>query len=181
MSRRIPFIKRVLLACTLMASLFCPLVSADAGRAPATTVAWDFDSISPKPKIDTSELAISEVRSVLIKMLDAWNMHDLDGYMDAYWKSPNLVFVSDAQLSFGWQELNDTYKRNFSDLDSMGKAIPSRIRIRMVRPELVLALTNWTLMLPKSTRTVSGVDTVFFEKFDFGWKIISSHTTTTDL
>jgi hypothetical protein len=30
-------------------------------------------------------------------MLDRWNAHDIEGYMQVYWKSPELLVVVDAE------------------------------------------------------------------------------------
>ena len=35
--------------------------------------------------------------AVCLKMLDRWNAHDIDGYMEVYWKSPELLVVVDAE------------------------------------------------------------------------------------
>ena len=37
-----------------------------------------------------------QVYGILLKMLDRWNAHDIDGYMEVYWESPELLVVVDA-------------------------------------------------------------------------------------
>jgi hypothetical protein len=41
--------------------------------------------------------------------MDRWNARDIEGYLEVYWKSPNLLVVIDSQQFNGWQELHDVY------------------------------------------------------------------------
>ena len=45
----------------------------------------------------------SAVEHVLRSQQDAWNHHDLDGFMAGYWNSPELTFFSGAKETSGWQ------------------------------------------------------------------------------
>lgn len=40
-----------------------------------------------------SEPAAQQIDDVVLKMLDRWNAHDLEGNLDVYWKSPDLVVL----------------------------------------------------------------------------------------
>ena len=47
---------------------------------------WQYDSLGSKS--DAAKPDAQRVYEVLIKMLDRWNAHDIDGHLEAYWKSP---------------------------------------------------------------------------------------------
>jgi hypothetical protein len=142
---------------------------------------WDFDSLAPESKSSGSDRPSFEVYQLLKDNLDRWNGHDIDAYLSTFWESPKLLFLSDSEVCSGWQELHDAYKRNFSDLSAMGTGTLSRVKIRIVRPDLAVALSYWTMSFPKSTHIIVGIDTDLVEKFENGWKIIVAHSTTAEM
>jgi hypothetical protein len=89
--------------------------------------------------------------------------------------------VSDAQQFSGWRELHDTYLRSFHNPDEMGQEAQSRIEIRMIRPDLAQTLNYWTISLIGSKRVTVGIDTLYLQRFDVGWKVISVHSSSTEL
>ena len=65
---------------------------------------WVFDSLGSIPGAAKSDG--QQVYEVLLKMVDRWNAHDVDGHLEAYWKSPqSLVVVASAQYN-GWPQLH---------------------------------------------------------------------------
>jgi uncharacterized protein (TIGR02246 family) len=119
-----------------------------------------------------------QVYEVLLKMLDRWNAHDIEGYMGVYWKSPELLVIVDSEQFIGWQQLHDSYVNGYSDGTAMGFVEPARIRVRLLKPDLALALTWWTINFPSSHQKVVGNTTMNLQKFDDGWKIVASHSST---
>jgi uncharacterized protein (TIGR02246 family) len=114
-------------------------------------------------------------------MMTRWNAHDLDGYLDCFWKSPDLVDIVDSEVNLGWQELHDSYKSGFHNAEEMGVVTPMRIQVRMVKDDLAFGLTRWTVTFPRSTHALIGIDTNYLQKFEDGWKVISAHTSTTEM
>src|SRR6478672_8494561 len=69
--------------------------------------AWQFDSL--RANSDVSKPDAQRVYEVLLKMLDRWNAHDIEGHMEVYSKSPDLLVVVDSEEYNGWQQLHDSY------------------------------------------------------------------------
>jgi hypothetical protein len=44
----------------------------------------------------------ASVEHVLLQQVDAWNRPDLEGFMAGYWKSPELTFFSNGEVTSGW-------------------------------------------------------------------------------
>jgi ketosteroid isomerase-like protein len=63
----------------------------------------------------------------------------------------------------------------------MGYIEPVRIQVKLLKPDLALALTWWSISLPNSKRKVAGNSTMNLQKFDDGWKIVAAHSSTTDM
>src|SRR5580704_11689718 len=79
---------------------------------------WQFGSLPAESS--ASVVDTQRVYGILLKMLDRWNAHDIDGYMEVYWKSPELLVVVDAEQFNGWQQLHDSYINGYPDPAGMG-------------------------------------------------------------
>jgi len=51
--------------------------------------AWQFGSLPANSSVYRPD--DQQVYEVLLKRLDRWNAHDIEGYMQLYWKSPRIV------------------------------------------------------------------------------------------
>jgi hypothetical protein len=65
-----------------------------------------------------------QVYELLLKMLDRWNAHDIEGYMKVYSNSPELLVVIDSEQFNGWQQLHDSYLNGYPDRSAMGPSSP---------------------------------------------------------
>ena len=136
--------------------------------------AWQFDSL--RANSDVSKPDAQRVYEVLLKMLDRWNAHDIEGHMEVYSKSPDLLVIIDSEQFNGWKQLHDSYVNGYPDRKGMGFIEPKRIQVKMLKPDLALALTWWSVSFPNSKQKVVGNTTMNLQKFDDGWKIVASHT-----
>jgi hypothetical protein len=59
--------------------------------------------------------------------VDHWNAHDIEGHLEVYWKSPELLVVVDSEQFNGWQQLHDSYLNGYPDRNAMGFIQPKRI------------------------------------------------------
>src|ERR1700748_522097 len=133
---------------------------------------WQFDSLTSTQAPTTSDG--QQVYEILLKMLDRWNAHDIDGHLEVYWKSPELLVVVDAEQFNGWQQLHDSYINGYPDRNAMGFIRPKRIQVKLLKPDLALALTWWSVSFPSSKQEMVGDSTMNLQKFDGGWKIVAS-------
>ena len=133
-----------------------------------------FDSLGPNSSVTKPDA--QQVYEVLLKMLDRWNAHDVEGHLEVYHKSPDLLVMIDAEQFNGWQQLHDSYINGYPDRNSMGLIEPKGIQVRLLKPDLAFALTWWTLNFPGSKQKVVGNSTMNLQKFNDGWKIVASHT-----
>jgi hypothetical protein len=104
-----------------------------------------------------------------------------EGHLEAYWKSPELLVVIDSEQVNGWQQLHDSYVKGYPDRSAMGFIEPGRVQVKLLKPDFALALTWWTINFPSSKQKVVGNTTMNLQKFDDGWKIVASHSSTTEI
>jgi uncharacterized protein (TIGR02246 family) len=157
----------------LLAFVFCPTVVAQERNG------WELDSLRGNPNVSQSDA--QQVYEVLLKMSDRWNAHDIEGYMEVYWKSPELLVVVDSEQFNGWQQLHNSYLNGYPDRNAMGFIEPKRIQVKLLKPDLALALTWWSVSFPSSQQKVVGNSTMNLQKFDDGWKIVASHTSIAEM
>ena len=140
---------------------------------------WQLDSLRANSTVAKPDA--QQVYDVLLRMLDRWNAHDLEGHLDVYWKSPELLVVIDAEQFTGWQQLHDSYVNGYPDRNSMGYINPARIQVKLLKPDLALALTWWTISFPNSKQQVVGNTTMNLQKFEDGWKVVAAHSSTAEM
>jgi beta-aspartyl-peptidase (threonine type) len=115
------------------------------------------------------------VRQVLDDQVVAWNKGDLEGFMAGYWNSKELTFQSGKDLTRGWQETLERYKRKYqSEGKEMGKLAFADVEVRELAPGVALVTGKWELTLSKET--VGGRYTLVMKKLPEGWRIIHDHT-----
>jgi ketosteroid isomerase-like protein len=116
------------------------------------------------------------IERVLHKQQEAWNRHDLEGFMAGYWNSPELTFFSGVKEHDGWQATIDRYLATYaSPGHEMGKLEFSGLRIELLGQEGAFARGAWKLTMPDG-KTPHGLFTLVFRKFPEGWKIVHDHT-----
>lgn len=120
--------------------------------------------------------AKAEVEHVLRAQQEAWNRHDLEGFMAGYWNSPELTFFSGAQEHDGWQATIERYRASYaSPGHEMGKLEFSGLRIEMLGADAAFVRGAWRLTMSDG-KTPHGLFTLVFRKFGEGWKIVHDHT-----
>jgi hypothetical protein len=140
---------------------------------------WQFDSL--RADGNGSKSNVRQIYEVLLKMLDRWNAHHIEKYMEGFRKSPELLVVIDAEEFNGWQQLHDYYASGYPDRNAMGVIEPARIQVRLLKPDFALALTKWSVSFQTSKRSVTAKTTMNLQNVDGAWKIVESHTSTVDL
>lgn len=136
-----------------------------------------FDSLnSAAPSTpDAAQTDTQAIYALLLKMVDRWNAHDIDGYVAAFWNSPDLWCVVGANTFFGYAELYAAYQRGYVNREDMGTLTPERVQIRKLTTDIAIALTWWTVRTHnRSTYLTATID---LRKFQEGWKVVASHTT----
>src|ERR1700686_817466 len=140
---------------------------------------WQVDSLPADSGVIKPDS--QQVYEVLLRMLDRWNAHDIEGYLEVYLKSPELLVVVDSEQFNGWQQLHDSYINGYPDRVAMGFIQPKRIQVKLLKPDLALGLTWWSASFPSSKQKVVGNTTMNLQKFDDGWKIVASHTSIAEM
>jgi ketosteroid isomerase-like protein len=115
------------------------------------------------------------IRQVLDDQVVAWNKGDLEGFMKGYWNSKELTFLSGKDLTRGWQETLERYKKRYqAEGKEMGKLAFADVVIQELAPGVALVTGKWELTLSKEK--VGGRYTLIMKKLPEGWRIVHDHT-----
>jgi ketosteroid isomerase-like protein len=116
------------------------------------------------------------IRAVLQAQVEAWNHHDLQGFMTGYWNSPELTFFSGGAETKGWQPTLERYKTRYqAEGRSMGTLSFSDLTVEMLSNDAAFARGRFEVVMPDGKQP-RGVFTLIFRKFPEGWRIIHDHT-----
>jgi uncharacterized protein (TIGR02246 family) len=115
------------------------------------------------------------IASLLAAQVAAWNRGDLARYMDAYARSPALVFTSGGNVRRGWQEAYDHYRARYAtDPAAMGRLVFAIASIDAVGADAAVVLGRWDLTA--TAHPGRGVFTLVLERRAEGWRIVHDHT-----
>jgi ketosteroid isomerase-like protein len=120
------------------------------------------------------------IQQVLVRQAEAWNRHDLEGFMAGYWNSPELTFFSGAKTTSGWQVTLERYRKTYqSEGKEMGRLEFSDLRIEPLGAGAAFVRGAWYLTMSDG-KTPHGLFTLIFRKLPEGWKIVHDHTSAAD-
>jgi len=123
---------------------------------------------------EQSPNSAAEIQSVFTAQQDAWNRGDIDAFMNGYARSASTVFVSQDEVSRGWETVRDRYRVKYSDRTKMGTLSFSEIEVTMLSPDAAVALGRWRL--ERANDEPHGRFTLIFKRLPEGWRIVHDHT-----
>jgi uncharacterized protein (TIGR02246 family) len=118
--------------------------------------------------------SVAEIQSVLTAQQNAWNRGDIDAFMNGYARSASTVFVSQDEVSRGWETVRDRYRVKYSDRTKMGALSFSEIEVTTLSPDAAVVLGRWRLK--RANDEPHGRFTLIFERLPEGWRIVHDHT-----
>ncbi len=123
---------------------------------------------SQSPKIKKDKAAILGVMDAQEK---AWSQHDLEGFMQGYWKSDSLKFYGSRGITYGWEQTLANYKKVYPTKNESGTL---SFKINDISP--VSKKSYWVMgeyFLKREAGDANGIFMIIFRKIKGEWKIVS--------
>jgi len=124
---------------------------------------------------ETSTQSIETDKSQILKVMqaqeNAWNNHDLKGFMQGYWNSDSLKFFGGRGLTYGWDNTLANYKKTYPSKTESGTLHFVIKDISRIEHD-----NYWVMGEYHLTRTAgdaSGVFMIIFKMIDGEWKIVA--------
>ncbi len=113
------------------------------------------------------------IRNAMDKQIKDWNNGNIDGFMQTYWQSDSLLFVSNPP-TYGWQSTLERYKKAYPDTATMGKLSFDLLQLKQLSPDYYFVMGKW--YLKRSVGDVGGIFTLLFKKINGKWLIVVDHS-----
>ena len=129
------------------------------------------DVVTKTNNVPTEAEAKQAIENVLNEQTVAWNKHDLEGFMQGYWKSDSLKFYGSRGLTYGWDKTLENYRKSYPTSNESGT-------LRFVINDISKIENNsyWVMGEYHLTRPIgnaNGVFTIIFKYIDGQWKIVA--------
>lgn len=114
------------------------------------------------------------ILSVLETQRKAWNIGDIEGYMQGYWNNDSLVFVGANGPTYGFNKTLENYKKSYPTNAKMGQLSFDIKKVEFLSKNIAFVMGGWNLK--RAVDAPKGHFTLIFKKFKNQWKIISDHS-----
>ena len=132
---------------------------------------------TPQSGADSHPKDRAAITQLLTIQQDNWNKGDVDAFLSAYWRSPDLTFSGTSGTQRGYDAVYARYKRSYPDRAAMGHLDFSELEFHFTGNDGALVLGHWHLTREKSGGgDIGGVFSLVWQRFPEGWRIIHDHT-----
>ncbi len=119
-----------------------------------------------------------DIIELLDEQADAWNRGDIEGFMDYYWRSDELTFVSGETVIRGWQATLDRYKKRYPTPEEMGWLDFEDLAVTGVNDKSASVTGRYRVRAKGGVSTGSFV--LALREIEGRWLIVRDHTTADD-
>lgn len=115
------------------------------------------------------------IRQLTNQLQTDWNGGNMEGYLAAYWNSPDFSLLFGDQAIRGWEPVAEMFRGAWSTEEAMGNFTANNVELRQISPDTVVSSGGFTHVFP--TETIEGGFThVWKQQEDGGWVIVHEHT-----
>jgi len=120
--------------------------------------------------------AYEEIVASFQSWQDAWNNGDIEGFLESYWQSDSVRYVSGNQMVIGFDAIAKRYRDRYIDNPDV---IMGRMRLFIdadfATSDEALIFGKYQALDETDTLLGHGVFTAHLRKLNGQWKIISDH------
>ena len=121
--------------------------------------------------LSTIEQDKKEILALMKLQEKAWSNHDIEGFMEGYWKSDSLTFYGKSGITYGWQNTFDRYKKGYPTPDHTGTLKFTINKISNIKHDSYYVMGEFYLIHPVGN--ANGIFMIIFKKIEGEWKIIA--------
>ncbi|WP_338869895.1 nuclear transport factor 2 family protein [Spirosoma sp. SC4-14] len=112
---------------------------------------------------------------MLKQQTEDWNAGHIDRFMNPYWESDSLTFISQAGITYGYAATLSSYKKRYPTKASMGSLKFDVLEMDFPAPNVAYVIGRWQLDRPKIGNR-GGYFSLLWRKIRKRWVIVSDHT-----
>lgn len=114
---------------------------------------------------------IETIENILHTQETAWSNHDLEGFMQGYWKSDELTYYSGGKVTKGWQTTLENYKKGYPTKAETGKLRFKIDQITKINEASYYVMGQY--FLTREVGDANGTFMIIFKKINGEWKIVA--------
>jgi uncharacterized protein (TIGR02246 family) len=116
-----------------------------------------------------------EARYGFAQQMAAWNKGDLEAALDAYWNSPDMVWVNRRGKTQGFSEFASAMRSDFAGKpQAMGRYSGQVLDARSLANDAALLVVRWSID-KDGKRMMGGVSTQLWKRIGGQWRIVLEH------
>jgi hypothetical protein len=119
----------------------------------------------------TEEQDKKDILAIMDAQQIAWSKHDLEGFMQGYWKSDSLKFYGGNGVTLGWENTLANYKKSYPTPDHSGILKFKINDISKINEGAYFVMGAYHLT--RSVGDAKGIFMIIFKKIQGEWKIIA--------
>ncbi|SEE62196.1 protein of unknown function [Tenacibaculum sp. MAR_2010_89] len=125
----------------------------------------------PQAENVSEETDRNEILAIIKEQEKSWSKHDLEGFMNGYWKNDSLKFYGSNGLTYGWKKTLENYKKGYPTKDHSGTLKFKINDISKIKEGAYFVMGEY--YLTRKVGNANGVFMIIFKKIDGEWKIIA--------
>ncbi|CAM4247322.1 YybH family protein [Zobellia nedashkovskayae] len=114
---------------------------------------------------------VEAIENILHAQETAWSNHDLEGFMQGYWKSDELTYYSGGKVTKGWQTTLNNYKKGYPTKADTGKLRFKIDQITKINEASYYVMGQY--FLTREVGDANGTFIIIFKKINGEWKIVA--------
>ena len=133
------------------------------------------DKKQQKEGVSQNPNEIKAIKEILNAQKECWNNGDIDGFMEGYWNSEELIFTSlNHKPAFGWENTLERYKNSYPTKESMGNFNFEISELKLILDKSARLKGKWELI--RKDDNPNGLFWLDLKKFDKKWLITKDST-----
>ena len=126
-------------------------------------------------KIKQNPNDILAIKTMLNNQQECWNNGDIDGFMQGYWNSEELIFTSlNHKPTYGWKNTLERYRNSYPNKESMGEFKFEILDLKLTSSSTSTVKGKWELI--RENDNPNGLFWLAIDKIDANWLIIKDST-----
>jgi ketosteroid isomerase-like protein len=123
--------------------------------------------------------ATEAVEIALAQQEKAWNEANIEKFMEWYWKSDQMKFISSGGVRYGWQATLDRYRKTYPGKEGMGTLRFEIVNNEQIDKKTCFVVGKWFLQRQGADgkpEELKGWFSLVWQKIKGQWVIVSDHT-----
>ena len=135
----------------------------------------NIDNANNTNSITQDSNEINAIKKILTEQQNCWNKGDIEGFMQGYWNSEELIFTSlSHKPAYGWENTLERYKSSYPTKESMGLLKFQILELQLNSEKTAALKGKWEVI--RENDHPYGMFWLDLKKFEENWLIIKDST-----